>query len=145
MQIHAEQYWTNCVNVYILHSWNFITVTLIVIHKLISVDNSDAILVGILLEFRSNLQNSDQRSRHKLLHELNTYFCYFISIWIFQILLSQIDRLRFYSLRIPFEQAAEFIYWPYLTVSIGQKIFNHSQDQLWDRSHQQTWSLSWLI
>ena len=145
MKIHAEQYWTNCVNVYILHSWNFITVTLIVIHKLISVVNSDAILVGILLEFRSNLQNSDQRSRHKLLlHEPNMYL-----LLLFDIYLNSFKffchRLRFYSLRIPFEQAAEFIYWPYLTVSIGQKIFNHSQDQLWDRSHQQTWSLSWLI
>ena len=67
---------------------------------------------------------------------------YFIFICIFS---NSCHRLRFYSLRIPFKQAAEFIYWPYLTVSIGQKIFNHSQEKLWDRNHLQTWSLSWLI
>ena len=143
MQIHAEQYWTNCVNVYILHSWNFITVTLIVIHKLISVDNSDAILVGIL---RISLKSAKfWPIKQTQITKWTKYLPVSAISYLFEFFKFFCHRLRFYSLRIPFKQAAEFIYWPYLTVSIGQKIFNHSQVQLWDRSHQQTWSLSWLI
>ena len=38
-------------------------------------------------------------------------------------------RAESYSSRISFEKAAEFSYWPYLLVSIGQKISNHSHSR----------------
>ena len=119
----------------------FITVSLIVIHKLISVANSGRNSSRILLKSakfcKILTREADTNSMNQIPTSAISYIFEFFKLFC--------PRLIFYSSRIPFEQAGGFIYWPYLTVSIGQKNFNHSQEKLWDRNHLQTWSLSWLI